>query len=171
MTLLELIPPNTVEKFSRYFVNLGETGQTLYFNLQLFLFLALTFLVALSFFRRKVKPSSRAEEFVSGDTLFIIVATAYMIVSRMPLVVEGYLNPDEALWIAIAKTLVHDPRYWVSVDGGTGGPLVPGSLLVLNIFGIPIDFGSIKIVTGIMMTLSVISLYKAFTYVFNGSFA
>lgn len=43
---------------------------------------------------------------------------------RIPqLLAPNPFNPDESLCLAGALTLLHDPRYWISVDGGTAGPL------------------------------------------------
>src|SRR5882757_831507 len=108
MTLLELIPANTVEKFSRYIIDLGAKGQERYFDFQAFLFVILCLIAILSLARTNSKnpDPSFARKLINGNLLFLIVAIAFMTISRMPLVVEGYLNPDEALWIAIAKTVV-----------------------------------------------------------------
>lgn len=46
-----------------------------------------------------------------------------MLVSRWPLLwVPHQQNPDESQLIAGAITLIHDPIFWRSVDGGTAGP-------------------------------------------------
>src|SRR4051812_5131110 len=164
MTPLELVPANTVEKFSRFFIDLGPVGLNIYFSAQAALFYgALVIVVLTLIFQRPTSiQNSFAKQIHKSPIWFLIFACGFMLVSRIPRIVDGYLNPDEALWIAMAKTVLHDPRYWVSVDGGTGGPLVPTALLLLKIFGLPIDFGSLKIMTAVIMISSVIALYQAF---------
>jgi hypothetical protein len=173
MTPLELVPANTVEKFSRFFTDLGPVGMNIYFSTQVVLFYALVIVIVLTLIVQKPDGIGNIYKRTMrwSNVFFLIVACAFMLMSRIPRIVDGYLNPDEALWIAIAKTVVHDPRYWVSVDGGTGGPLVPSALLLLKIFGLPIDFGSVKIMTGLTMILSVVALYQAFRLIFDDVFS
>ena len=102
-----------------------------------------------------------------NNLTFAVFIVAFVLVSRVPTAVYGAQNPDEALWIAMAKTLAQDPRYWVSVDGGTGGPLVPFSLHALRLVGLPIDFGSLKIMTGAIMAVSASFLFFAFAAQFG----
>ena len=76
--------------------------------------------------------------------------------------IYGSQNPDESLWIATAKKLAQDFRPWVSADTGTGGPLIPISLMLLRIFNLPIDHGTLKLMSGVVMALSVGFLYLGF---------
>ena len=89
----------------------------------------------------------------------MIIVIVFILMARIPLASTGILNPDEPYWVAEAKALWKDPRPWVSVDTGTGGPLVPLTLLSLKVFGLPIDQGSIKIVGGLLVALSTVFVY------------
>ena len=156
-------PANTVQTVSRFFIDLGESGQQLYYSVHAFTFFALLFLALYSWWVEKAESTmlkhSRIREIVLSDWTFLIVVIAFILMARIPLASTGILNPDEPYWVAEAKALWKDPRPWVSVDTGTGGPLVPLTLLSLKVFGLPIDQGSIKIVGGLIVALSAVCVY------------
>jgi hypothetical protein len=151
---------------------MGESGRWIYFTVQALLFYILLFLAIYScFWKQSLLGATEKKSWVRKEILnnltFAVFIVAFVLISRVPLGISGAQNPDEALWIAMAKTLAHDPRYWVSVDGGTGGPLVPFSLHSLKLVSLPIDFGSLKIMTGIIMAVSTCFLFFAFAAQFG----
>ena len=171
--ILEILPPaNTTQNLSRYMLDLGDAGRWSYFSLQATLFYFLVFLTLYSLFendseKRSWSMISALQKVVVSKWTFIFFILAFILFSRIPLAIYGFQNPDESLWIAMAKTLIHDPRYWVSVDGGTGGPLVAFSLISLKIVGLPIDFGTLKIMTATLMAISLSFLFLTFTMEFG----
>ncbi len=56
------------------------------------------------------------------------------------IVFNAEINPDESQMITQAFTLYHDPVYFRSVDGTTGGPLDSYFLIVPGLFGLPFDY-------------------------------
>ena len=90
-------------------------------------------------------------------------------ISRIPLAILGIQNADESLWIASAKMFSYDPRPWLSADTGTGGPLVPLSLITLKWVGLAIDHGSLKFMSGAMMAFSAAALYLGFAKLMSKS--
>ncbi len=55
------------------------------------------------------------------------------------------LNVDESQWIASAATLVRDPRFWVSVDGTTSGPLNIWPLSLIYYLGFSLDYATLRL--------------------------
>jgi len=58
-----------------------------------------------------------------GWKWWVLCAVAVLCFRWPLLFVQHQLNPDESQLIAGAITLRHDPVFWRSVDGNTGGPL------------------------------------------------
>ncbi len=56
------------------------------------------------------------------------------------IVFNAEINPDESQMITQAFTLYHDPVYFRSVDGTTGGPLDSYFLIIPSLFGLPFDY-------------------------------
>jgi hypothetical protein len=158
---------NTIQQFSKYFVGLGDTGQWVYYSTQASLLYFLLFLTINHSMSGEL-PERKQTSFTKAlrsNFLFTLCLIAFVMVSRIPNIMQGPLNPDESLWICLSKTLAHDPRYWVSTDGGTGGPIVSFALLLLKFIGLPIDHGSLKIMSGLTMALSAASTFIFFRYV------
>lgn len=165
MKILDIWPPsNTVQQVSKYFINLGETGQWGYFASQVGLFCLLFLLTILSCTLPKPQLGDKnlLRRIFFSEWIFIVVLIVFVLLFRIPLMIYGSQNPDESLWIASAKTLAQDFRPWVSADTGTGGPLIPISLMLLRIFNLPIDHGTLKLMSGVVMALSVGFLYLGF---------
>lgn len=60
-------------------------------------------------------------------------------------------NPDESQSINAARTLLVDPRFWVSVDMGTHGPVVSFAQTILPMLGIKIDYAGSRLLGASMM--------------------
>ena len=168
-------PANTVQTVSRFFVDLGELGQQLYYGIHAFIFFALLFLALYCWWVEQAVSTRlkhfRIREIVSSDWTFLILVIAFILMARIPLASTGILNPDEPYWVAEAKALLKDNRPWVSVDTGTGGPLTPLTLLSLKVFGLPIDQGSIKVLGGLIVALSTVCVYIGLSIVKGSSFS
>jgi hypothetical protein len=170
MNLPEIFPPtNAVQWISRYFVDIGVEGRWIYYSAEASLFYFIIFLVVFSFVKNQqtaIEPYNSERSLLSklllSDWLFILFVVSFILLCRIPLAILGIQNPDEPLWIASAKTFYHDPRPWVSADTGTGGPIVPMLLISLKWFGLPIDHGSLKFMSGGIMALSASAVYFGF---------
>lgn len=163
---LQICPPfNTTELIASFIVDLGESGRWNYFTIQALLFYGLLFVTIFSI--KKKSSDSQKEKLewlkslIKSNITFVTLVILFIIISRVPLAAKGTTNIDENTWIAIAKILEVDARYWVSADGYTGGPLVPLTLLSFNIFGLPIDSGSLKIMSALIISVSI-----GFTFLF-----
>src|SRR5436190_4923231 len=163
---VETFPPETVSRaLSEFFLVLNDgTGLWKYLTLQSLSFYLLIFLTLYSL-RNSAGPAreSRSKRIFS-NLFFVLAIINFVVLSRLHSGIFGQVNQDEANWIALAKTLAVDPRFWVSVDGGTGGPVVSFALLPLRLMGIPLDYGTVKIVAVAMMAVSISFLYAGFTY-------
>ncbi len=156
MNLVEIFPAaNTVQQVSQFFVNLGETGRWCYYTIEALLFYSLLSLsIYASTSSKELVKGRSIKRIIISDLTFCGLLIFFILVARVPLAIMGLQNPDEPLWAIDAKTLLHDPRIFVSVDTSTGGPLVPFFLLLLKLFGLPIDQGTLKIMSGAMMAFS-----------------
>jgi hypothetical protein len=161
-SLVEIFPhPSVVQSLSRYFVNLGNNGVWVYYAIQALIFYLLLFLTLRVSASSSIDFSSNSQlkKNLSSNFVFIFGIFALIILARIPTALLGAQNADEAQWIAIAKTLVIDPRFWVSTDGGSGGPITPFTLLLLKTIGLSIDHGSIKLMSGFLMAVSISCLF------------
>jgi len=86
---------------------------------------------------------ARKEKRISG-WLFLSFNLLCFILLRLPSFAANELNADEGEWIAGASTLSFDPRFWLSVDGTTSGPLNIFPLTIISKLGIPIGFASAR---------------------------
>lgn len=80
-----------------------------------------------------------------SDAGFLLLASLFLFGIRLPacLLLEG--NPDESDWIAGAAVLAEDPRFWISYDGVTSGPLVVFPLLLITLVGAPVNYLTVKL--------------------------
>ncbi|WP_266368200.1 hypothetical protein [Tellurirhabdus rosea] len=85
-----------------------------------------------------------------------------IVVIRLPLLGVDEQNTDESQWVASAGTLIADPRFWISVDGTTSGPLNVYPLTLPWFFGLSIDFATIRLVGLLAFAAAVGLLYRAF---------
>ncbi|MBY0435253.1 MAG: hypothetical protein K2U26_14185 [Cyclobacteriaceae bacterium] len=156
--------PNTVQIVSQFLIDLGEAGRYNYFLCQLIsvyaLFLLTFYSNAKEFFTTSNRKLWAVEKILVSDYTFIFFALIFISLARIPSAVYAIQNPDEPMWIACAKTLSKDPRIFVSVDTGTGGPIVPLFLIPLKLIGLSIDSGSVKIMSGGLLCLSAICLFR-----------
>ena len=73
--------------------------------------------------------------------LFGVLSLGLFFLLRLSSIVfDNEINPDESQMITQALTLRHDPVYFRSVDGTTGGPLDSYFLILPSLAGFPFDF-------------------------------
>lgn len=91
------------------------------------------------------------EKAARTDLLFAVLTGLLLFWGRFPTWVFPEQNPDESQALATAITLVHDPRFWLSVDAGTHGPMVSVPLLIARLFGAPLGFATARCVGAAML--------------------
>jgi hypothetical protein len=88
----------------------------------------------------------------TSRTAFVLLTVATVMLLRWPGLAPLELNPDESEELAIALTLREDPRYWLSAEAGTHGPLVAFALLPVQWFGMQLEYGAARLVgLGLML--------------------
>jgi hypothetical protein len=106
-----------------------------------------------------VEPPSRPPrrvEFLWGGSLLL-----FLLAWRWPFLFAAYdLNPDEGLLVAGARTLLHDPVFWRSVDGTTSGPLNFYILLPFAKLGLPLDYFTARVAALSMIWVALIASYR-----------
>lgn len=76
-----------------------------------------------------------------------------LVLLRLPTLALPELNPDESEDIANARTLLADPRFGLSAEGHTHGPLAVLSNLLPRLVGLPADYASVRLL-GVLMLAS-----------------
>ncbi len=79
-------------------------------------------------------------------------------VMRMSNLVYLNLDADEAEWMSGAATFYDDPRFWLSVDGNTSGPLTIVPLSLIPLFGITLSYQSVRLFATLFYILPTIAL-------------
>lgn len=114
------------------------------------LILLLTFLGNF-YLLKKEKNKERVPE-----GLFLAFNVFCFIALRLPSFAANELNADEGEWIAGAATLGTDPRFWLSVDGTTSGPLNIFPLTIFSNLGFVLSFASARFFKVIFLDIPVV---------------
>jgi len=103
-------------------------------------------------------PNEKKELFI--DFLFFCLIFLTIVMFKLPLLTMGEFNMDESYWIAGARTLTRDPRFWVSVDGTTSGPLLYVPLIITHFLFGYLNYGIEKILAFFLWSLIFFITYK-----------
>ena len=115
-------------------------------------------LLTWSLLTNKLKPS----------WLFLGLSFLLLFLLRLSSIVyDQEINPDESQMIAQALTLRHQPVFWQSVDGTTGGPLNTYLLTLVGLFGFPYDYISAHLVACGLVILILLLSYGTARYWFG----
>lgn len=76
--------------------------------------------------------------------VFTVLLLLGVVLLRVPGLGLVEQNVDESQWIVSAATLVHDPRFWQSVDGTTSGPLNVWPLMLIYYLGAGLDYTTLR---------------------------
>lgn len=107
----------------------------------------------------------------SYEIFFYLLLAFTILLLRLPGISRLETNPDAGGLVAGAHTLLVDPRFWISVENTTLGPLSTFSLTLIPLFGGGINYGTIKLLAIIICILSVLLLYKAFVNIYGAKIA
>ena len=81
-----------------------------------------------------------------------LLLAGVLVAFRWPLLTLAHeLYPDESQLLAGARTLLHDPVFWRSVDGGTAGPLDYYALLPAALFPGPTGYAVTRLIAALMV--------------------
>lgn len=97
--------------------------------------------------------------------LFLFVLFAF----RWPVLLDNQQlpDPDESQLMSGAITLRHDPRFWLSVDGTTHGPLAGAPLLVPLLAGSSVDYTAARTLSVVLVWVTLVSAWLIFRHVFG----
>lgn len=145
-----------VFKASGQYINLYYIGICLIFTFAIF-FSTLSTLYSED--KIEIPPRSKA---LTSDTFFILLFSIMILALRIPTFLLPQQNPDESQWIANASTLIIDPRYWVSVNAGTSGPLNVFPVTLIYLLGGSLNYVTIRLFGLVACIIpSIIFLYKS----------
>jgi hypothetical protein len=86
---------------------------------------------------------------------------------RLPGIVADELNGDESEWMVGAATLSFDPRFWLSVDGTTSGPLNIFPLCLINLLGFGINHANTRLLNLLLLTIPSIIFFSKAVHIFS----
>jgi hypothetical protein len=111
--------------------------------------------------RNAIGPgSSLLLRMLFSDQATLISQAIVLVVARLPcLAFEFELQQDESQMAAQAITLLHDPVFYASVDGGSGGPLLSYMLWLPVLLGQEIDFFTARATGLLLWWLTVVGLF------------
>ncbi len=89
---------------------------------------------------KKLSPS-----WLRRDSLFLGSILLGVFLLRLPVLAYAHLDVDESDWLVGAATFYKDPRFWLSVDGTTSGPLSIIPLSLIPLFGGTLSYVSIRL--------------------------
>ena len=93
----------------------------------------------------------------------LLSLVVFFLLRLSTIVFNAEINPDESQMITQAFTLFHDPVYFRSVDGTTGGPLDSYFLIIPGLFGLPFDY-----ITAHLTAFCLVSAYLWLLFVVAG---
>ncbi len=94
-----------------------------------------------------------------------------LLLLRFPTLALPELNPDESEDIANARTLLADPRFGLSAEGHTHGPLAILSNLLPCLVGLPVDYASVRLVGVLMLAFAGLTLRRILGLLFDAEMA
>lgn len=97
---------------------------------------------------------SRLNAVLCSHTLFYGLIAAVLLLFRWPYFGLTELNPDESQLLAAATKAIHDPLPWKDVDGTTHGPVLVYSPLLVTLLGLPIGYGSGRLLATLLLALT-----------------
>ena len=134
--------------------------------------LLLIFIAFVNFFKTSNSETFSISNLVLSKTTFIIFIIIGILILRAPIFILFELNPDESQWMVGAATLIKDPRFWLSVDGTTSGPLVIVPLCIIYFFGSSINYATVRLF-GLLVCIipSIFFSYATFVRLFGDRIA
>ncbi len=103
--------------------------------------------------------------------LHALLLVLTLLLLRFPTLALPELNPDESEDIANARTLAIDPRFGLSAEGHTHGPLAILSNLLPRLVGLPVDYASVRLVGVLMVVGACLTLRRLFKLLFDAETA
>lgn len=144
---------------------LGPLGDRLWQALGLLLFGLLSALALVAYLRParlERHAASRLGRSLLSEQLFVGLMLLAIGALRLPGVIQLELNYDESGSILGARTLLFDPRFWLSFENTTLGPVHTYSVVLLGWLGLDINYTTIKLLSIAVWMLSWLLLYLAF---------
>lgn len=84
-------------------------------------------------------------KWLHNEKVWLGLVLVGVFIIRMANLVYLNLDADEAEWMSGAASFYEDPRFWLSVDGNTSGPLTIVPLSLIPFFGFTLSYQSVRI--------------------------
>jgi hypothetical protein len=160
-------PGNLYFFFTQLIVKSGNSGMVIWITTGIILILLLTF-ISVFYYVENNSFQHKLPVFLKSNWFFLCIASLFILLQRLPSLLSGQLNPDEDLWMAGGATILNDPRFWISFDPTTSGPLVVLPVILVKILGININYTTLRLGALLICIIpSVILLFYSFKNFFN----
>jgi len=151
-------------------VKMGIHGEAIWKTVGILFVFVLMFLTCVNLYKEKIK--NKYINYILSEKTYLFSIIIGVIILRLPNLIFPQLNTDESQWIVSAATLIKDPRFWLSVDGTTSGPLNIFPLTLIYVIGGTLNYATVRLFGLIVCIIpSIILLYKAFINVFDAKIA
>ena len=117
--------------------------------------------------------NSRIINLLSKDIFYFLTLTSLTFIFQLTHILQNYQvsHPDEPAMVVQAYTLLKDPVFFRSVEGGTNGPFNSYVLSALLAIGFPYNYTTARIACFILSVLCVWFLYRAICVLGYSKFA
>jgi hypothetical protein len=148
----------------------GDKAKTIWLTAGIILFLFLLTLTLLYYYR--IPTLKNKVSFFYSPYFFLFISSLFILLERFPFLLSGQLTPDEDLWMAGGATIMNDPRFWISFNPTTSGPLVVLPIILVKILGLQINYSSVRLTALLFCILpSVVLVFFSFKNLFNEKIA
>ena len=105
---------------------------------------------------------------ISSDQAFLIAMVALIIIVRLPGVTLLQLNFDDSNHTLVARTLLRDPRFWITAESQSVGPISILALMLPGFLGFPIDYTSNKVMAVLTWCGVSAAMFVGFRWLYPG---
>ncbi|WP_437191915.1 hypothetical protein [Planctomicrobium sp. SH527] len=149
--------------FTEWMNSLGTSALPLW-QAAVLIFVCLLSVLVTWILRQSLSESSR---WTLSEILLTLTGAIGVVLLRVPAMAHVGGGFDESLWIVGALTLQHDPRFWISFDGTTSGPLTVYPLLFPTLWGGVANYGFTRLFTAVIWIAITILLYASLKCIAN----
>ena len=105
---------------------------------------------------------------ISSDGAFLIAMVALIIIVRLPGITLLQLNFDDSNHTLVARTLLQDPRFWITAESQSVGPISILALMLPGLLGFPIDYTSNKVIAVLTWCGVSAAMFIGFRWLYPG---
>jgi hypothetical protein len=151
-----------------FLANLGEKADSYWYDAGIIFTCVLIFLAFTGLNEKNHGSKQWYKRLLYSDIFFLLVIYIGILVLSMPNLIIFEQDVDESQWMVGAATLIRNPKFWDSVNGTTGGPLIIFPLTLIHFLGLGINYVTVRLFGLLCCTLpSITFMYLGFRNLFS----